>query len=237
MDNPEDAASVADGSEDYKALYEIEQARNVALTADWEKAGKDFSSIKGTLRSQTARDADIVAEIKSLKARLGVMAEAQASGDASSLSESLTRLDGESQAEADQRAFAVEYDEVYGELQSALGKVSLDSPEAAAIKALWTEGFNDQTLTASQKLSRFNKAVGLAYRLVPAKVEEDPPPEEDNTDDLGTDTGAGSQGASKTLATLMKKDPKKMTVKERDQYLKDLYLEAGKNLGVTFKTE
>lgn len=240
MTTPKDDASVADGSTDYKALLEIEQAKTAALTTENERVAKDHSAMKGTMRSQTARDAAMDSRFAALDKKISAVGGAQASGDASTLAESLTRITEESQADVDQQQFASEYLEVYNDLTEALGGISFDSTEAADIKAMWNEAHVGTGMSNSQRMRQFVKAARLADKIEQSKTEEAPqgdPPEETDNDDLGTDTGPGSRGASKNLAGLMQKNPLKMTPKELKAYEKDLWAEAGKDMGVVYKRE
>ena len=122
----------------------------------------------------------------------------------------------------------------------AICALTLDSPEAAEVKALWKAAYEGTGMTDSARMRQFGRAARMATKLDQPKAEEEKPkepPEETDTDALGTDTGPGSRGASKNLAGLMKKNPLKMTPKELKAYEKDLWSEAGKDIGVTYKLE
>ncbi len=236
---PDDDVSVADGSApDYKALLEIEQAKSASLTAENERVGKDHSAMKGTMRSQTARDAAQDAKFAALDKKIGAIGNAAASGDASTLAESLSRADEETQLAVAQQTFATEYEELQGDLTEALGALTLDSPEATEIKALWKAAYEGTGMTDSARMRQFGKAARMAGKLEQPKAEEDEkefPP--GDADPVGTDTGPGSRGASPTGAALRAKDPRKMTPTEQQAHLKALHAEADKATGVKHKWE
>lgn len=233
--------SIADGADsDYKALLEIEQAKSVALEADNDRMGRDLSSLRGTVRSQTARDAENTSRFNSLEKQIAAMGSAQASGDVSNLAESLTRIEQDSQADSQQRQFTDEFNEAYTDLNEALGTVSLDAPEAAEIKTMWLAAHKGDGMTDAQRIRQFNRAARMAGKLTPPKPVADPAPTPDpepDPDPVGTDTGPGARGASQSLATLNQKDPRKMTPKQQQEHLAALHAEADKATGVKHKWE
>ena len=144
MPDPEPVVVAAAPSEppapDYKALLEAETASRIAAEAEREKQARDYAALKGTVRSQTLRDAEWSQRLDNLSQQVATIAKV---GD-EDVQREAAEVRARGEAARAQAQFEAEWAPLHDELKNTLidagGKPLLDlatAPELADVRELY----------------------------------------------------------------------------------------------------
>lgn len=248
----------SEGSEqsqtDYKALYESEQAKTAENAATITKLEKDGSSLRGQIRAQAGRDAEMGDTLSGLTSSVSALAKAQASGDSSGLLETIEKSESTAATATAQRRYEQRYTALHEALAETLtngeGTVVLDmndAPELESMRKLWNEAYNSDKMSVADRVDLYQQAIGEAGKAVRIKERSLKKAAEDEVKEaaseakaqkLDNDSGANQVSTSeKSLDDLMKTKIKDLSPKELQEHNKKFWAVYSSEAGVKFKRE
>jgi len=243
MDELENALT-QDESEDESSSEEVLEEQQTAETPEQElvrlraeltekaasldKLNRDYSSLKGQLKPQQERDAEVRDEINAIHRQMAIVTKALVSGESEDLSTEYAQVASEVGTARQNRALQRFYDDAIEEVKTAMlddeGKalLDLDSDDEGVVKvkALWKAGQSGkgpagQDLSVDERINKLAQAVGEIHKLarqeerrrareaaVAAKTAKSAAKkqEREETGELDLDTGPVGAGAAKDEA-------------------------------------